>query len=84
MSLFKIIFLLALLFLAYGLVVILLRRLTENAQKLSNLRDQMARNDSKLSDQLQQMHLEQEKLRAQLEAEQSKTKDESASADGKM
>ena len=74
MSLFKVIFLLFILFMAYGVAVILIRRLTENAKQLAALRDQMARNDSKLSDQLRSVHLEQEKLQAKLEVEkQNKT-----------
>ncbi len=67
MSLFKVIFLLVLLFGAYGLAVILLRRLTETTKQLGELREQMARNDSKLSDQMRNVHLEQERLQAKLE-----------------
>ena len=40
---FKAIFLLILLFAAYGLAAILLRRLTETTKQLANLREQMAR-----------------------------------------
>jgi flagellar biosynthesis/type III secretory pathway M-ring protein FliF/YscJ len=72
MSLFKVVLLIFVLFLAYGIVVILIRRLTENAKQLAALRDQMARNDNKLSDQLRSVHLEQEKLQAKLEAEREK------------
>jgi flagellar biosynthesis/type III secretory pathway M-ring protein FliF/YscJ len=72
MSLFKVVLLIFVLFLAYGIVVILIRRLTENAKQLAGLREQMARNDSKLSDQLRSVHLEQEKLQAKLEAEREK------------
>ena len=64
----KAIFLILLLFLAYGLAVIMLRRLTQTTKQLGDLREQIARNDSKLSDQLQAVHLEQEKLQKQLEA----------------
>ena len=67
--LFKIIFLLFILMLAYGLVVILLRRLTHTAQQLALLREQMHRSDRRLSDQLREVHREQERLRAQVEAE---------------
>ena len=69
---FKAIFLLILLFAAYGLAAILLRRLTETTKQLANLREQMARNDSKLSDELRAVHIEQERLRIQLEAEKAK------------
>jgi cell division protein FtsL len=72
MSLFKVIFLIFILFVAYGVAVILIRRLTENAKQLAALREQMARNDSKLSDQLRSVHLEQEKLQAKLEVEKEK------------
>lgn len=71
---FKAIFLLILLFAAYGLAIILLRRLTETTKQLGNLREQMARNDSKLSDELRAVHLEQERLRMQLETEKEKNK----------
>lgn len=71
---FKAIFLIVILFAAYGLAVILLRRLTQNAQQLGNLREQMARNDSKLSQELRAVHAEQERLRLQLEAEKAKEK----------
>lgn len=66
----KVILLLVLLFGAYGIAVIMLRRLTENAKQLAALREQMARNDSQLSDQLRTVRLEQEKMQAKLEAEQ--------------
>lgn len=69
---FKAIFVLVILFVAFGLAVILLRRLTETTQRLANLREQMARNDTKLSDQMRSVHLEQERLRAQLEVERAK------------
>ena len=66
---FKIVFLLFILFGAYGIAVILLRRLTQTTKQLAELREQMARNDSRLSEQMRAMHLEQEKLQAKLEAE---------------
>ena len=69
---FKVIFVIALLFAVFGLATILLRRLTQNVQQLGNLREQMARNDSKLSDELRAVHSEQERLRLQLEAEKAK------------
>ncbi len=69
---FKVIFVIALLFVAFGLAAILLRRLTQTTQQLGNLREQMARNDSKLSDELRAVHVEQERLRLQLEAEKAK------------
>jgi len=68
---FKIIFLLFVLMMAYGLAVILLRRLTQTAQQLDHLREQMARNNSRLSDQLREVHREQERLRAQVEADKN-------------
>ena len=69
---FKVIFLIFILFGAYGIAVILLRRLTETTKQLAQLREQMARNDSKLSDQMRSVHLEQERLQAKLEAEKEK------------
>ncbi len=69
MSLFKVIFLLVILFAAYGLAVILLRRLTQTTKQLAELREQMARNDTRLSNQMHNVHIEQEKLQAKLEAD---------------
>lgn len=67
---FKAIALILLLFFAYGLAVILLRRLTQTTQQLGDLREQIARNDSKLSDQMRAVQVEQEKLQRKLEAKQ--------------
>ena len=76
MSLFKIIFLLVILFAAYGLAVILLRRLTQTTQQLAKLHEQMRSNDARLSNELRQLHHEQERQRAKLEAEKQKSPDE--------
>lgn len=74
MSLFKVIFLICLLFAAYGIAVILIRRLTETTKQLADLREQMARNDSKLSDQMHAVRMEQEKLQAKMEVEKEQTR----------
>ncbi len=66
---FKVIFLLFVLMLAYGLAVILIRRLTQTSQQLTNLREQMHRSNTRLSDELRTLHREQEHLRTQIEAE---------------
>jgi cell division protein FtsL len=76
MSLFKVVLLLFLLMLAYGLAVILLRRLTQTAQQLANLRQQLARNDERLSGELRNLHHQQERLRVELEVEKEKSPDE--------
>jgi predicted Holliday junction resolvase-like endonuclease len=67
---FKAILFIVILFVAYGLVVIMLRRLTQTSRQLSDLHEQMARNDAKLSEQLRALNIEQE--RARLEAEKNK------------
>ena len=52
---FKVLLFIVLLFLAYGLAVILLRRLTDTSQRLAELHQQMARNDEKLYSQMQRL-----------------------------
>lgn len=57
---FKIFLLVALLLIAYGFAVILLRRLSYCAQELASLHKQMARNDEKLHTQMQRLQQLQE------------------------
>ena len=71
MFLGKIIFLVVILFAAYGLAVILLRRLTHTSKQLANLHEEMARSNQRLSDELRALHKEQERQRAQLEAQEN-------------
>ena len=59
MGIGKVFFLLLLLMVAYGLVVILLRRLTSINQNLSDLHNQMKTNNQRLSDQVQDLRREQ-------------------------
>ena len=56
----KWILLLFLLLFAYGIAVILIRRLNATTQQIADLRQQMARNDEKLSAQVESLSKENE------------------------
>lgn len=72
----KVLLLLMLLLAAYGLAVVLLRRLTQTTNELANLRDQMARNDNRLSDQMIELKRQQARRDAQEAAQNPQPKPE--------
>ena len=67
--LFKILLSLILLFLAYGLVVWLLKRLTDTTQRLADLQSQLVRNDEVLNAKLEALQQQKRSLEEQRQAE---------------
>ncbi|HEX8835246.1 MAG TPA: hypothetical protein VF719_13645 [Abditibacteriaceae bacterium] len=75
----KIILLLILLMVAYGIAIILLRRLSQTTQQLANLRSEMRRNDEKLSAKIEVLQAQKAAQEAQAPVVQSAPADASQS-----